>query len=238
MSSPAINTSRFLYPEDRMSFVFGRPGEPIRTPPRTGLKLFLERTAQTPADILDLDGNPIPFSTVYTGADSLLPEFYGPPGFVSRIYARIVGGTADTYPLMAQYSDRLANLPMLVTGNGPPSDAVGAVGSFYIDQDLDPADPNHHPHPVLYGPRLIDGWPDEGVVLIGPQGEPGSSFRWIQNTPALEWVITHPLTYRPNVATIDSAGMEFHSEVVYPPGQPQLVIVRNGAPESGEAILS
>lgn len=231
-------TSRFLFPEDRTSFVYGAPGSPIRTPPRTGMKIFLDEAATQPADIRTLDELVIAYSTIYTGGDGLLPEFLGPEGFVNRLWARVVGGGAQTYPLMAQYSDRLANLPMLVTGNGPPTADLGAIGSFYIDQDLDPGNVNHQPDPQLYGPRTEDGWPAEGVALRGPQGLAGSNFEWTQASPADTWEITHPLTFRPTVTLLDSAGQEVAADVEYPPGQPNKIVVRFGAPESGIALLT
>jgi hypothetical protein len=233
----AILTSRFRFPEDRMSFVYQRPGQPILTPPRTGLKLFLDEAGTIPADVQSLDGATIAHSTIYTGDDALLPEFLGPPGFVARIYARVVGGTAATYPLMAQYSDRLANLPMLVTGDGPPAPDVGAVGSFYIDVGIEP-DPNVEDDPVLYGPRTVDGWPAAGTHIRGPQGAPGANDEWVQASPNATWEITHILGFRPTVTTIDSAGQEIHGDVEYPVAMPNKIIVRFGAPESGIAILT
>lgn len=235
---PAV-TTRFLFPEDRTSFVYGRPGEPIRTPPRTGIKIFLDEAATQPADIETPEGVSIPYSTIYTGEDSLLPEFVGPPGFINRVWGRVVGGTAETYPLMAQYSDQLASLPSLVTGDGPPSENVGAVGSFYIDQGLpDSGDPNQAAQPVLYGPRTPDGWPSTGTDIVGPPGPPGANFVWQQPQPATEWVMTHPLAYLPSVSTINSAGELIIGDVLYPPDKPYQVIVTFGAPESGIGVMT
>lgn len=232
-------TTRFLFPEDRLTFVYGRPGEPIRTPPRTALKLYLDEAATHTADVWTVEGNPIPYSTIYTGDDSLVPEFLGPPGFVSRVWARVVGGTAESYPLMAQYSTQLANLPALTTGDGPPSAAVGAVGAYYIDQGLpDPDDPNGVANPVLYGPRTTAGWPTTGTPIRGDQGEPGSNFVWQQPMPAMEWVMDHPLSYRPAVTTINSAGEVIYGDVIYPPGMPNRVIVTFGAPEAGVGVMT
>jgi hypothetical protein len=239
MSTPDPLATRFLFPEDRLTFVYGRPGDPIRTPPRTAIKLFFDEDATTPADVLTTNGQPIPFSTIYTGEDSLLPEFYGPAGWVPRLWARVTGGTAETYPLVAQYSERLANLPMLLSGLGPPADDVGAVGSFYIDRNpADPDDPQSFDDPLLYGPRGPGGWPITGVSLRGPQGDPGARDEWLQQSPAMEWQIPHTLGHRPAVTTIDSAGELMFGDVIYPPGQPELVIVRFGAPESGTAVLT
>jgi hypothetical protein len=239
MSSPAITTSRFLYPEDRTTFVYGRPGEPIRTPPRTAIKLFVDEACTQPADVQTEHGDPIPYSTIYTGDDSLLPEFFGPPGYISRLWARVVGGSAVAYPLMAQFSDRLANLPMLTTGNGPPDEDVGAVGSFYIDQGRpDLSDPNARARPLLYGPRTTQGWPGTGTSLLGEPGPPGANFVWQQPSPSATWVMDHPLAYQPSVTTINTAGEVIIGDISYPPGQPWRVIASFGAPEAGIGVMT
>jgi len=230
-------TSRLLFPEDRTAFVYGAPGQPICTPPRTGLRIFLDETATQVADILGMTGIPVPYSTIYTESDSLLPEFQGPEGLVSRLWAQVIGGTPVTYPLMAQYSDQLTHHPSLLHGDGPPSPEIGTIGSFYIDRGISLA-MNVSDNPVLYGPRTEDGWPAEGTLMRGEQGLPGASQEWVQSTPEYTWTIDHALTYRPAVTTIDSAGQEIHGDVDYPPALPSRIFVHFGAPESGIAILT
>lgn len=230
-----VLTSRFTFPEDRTSFVYQRPGMPILTPARTGIKIFTDEAGQFPADIQTLAGNPVQYSTLYTGDDSLLPEFLGPQGFVSKLWARVVGGTGQTYPLMAQYSDQLAILPSLAFGNGPPPADVGAVGSFYIDQGLS-GDINEPDQPVLYGPRTIQGWPSTGQVLIGPPGPPGAARTWVQNEARLRWEIPHTIAYLPSVTVTDSSGTQIFADVSYP--TPTLVWVDHGVPTIGKATLS
>lgn len=233
MSTP---DTRLRFPEDRMTFQYGAPGEPIRTAPRTGVKVFLDEACTTPADILTTVGTPIPYSTIYTQDDSLLPEFLGPPEYVTRLWARVVGVTADAYPLVAQYSEQLGLLPTLLSGDGPPTADLGVLGSVYLDLGIRP-DPNVPDDPRLYGPKTLVGWPTSGTALVGPKGDPAAVLVWNQVSPDTEWQITHDLTHLPSVTLIDSAGEEFFADVVYPPGQPQIVIVRIGAPESGTALL-
>lgn len=227
--------TRLRFPEDRLSFVYGAPGEPIRTPPRTAIKIFADEPCTTPADIRTPAGVGIPFATIYTGDDGLLPEFLGPEPLVSQLWARVVGGTAEAYPLVAQYTEQLRQLPTLVSGDGPPTVEVGAPGSFYVDRGLEP-DINIPDAPVLYGPKTLSGWPVEGTPLKGPQGEPGATFTWIQNNPADQWVIDYTMPYEPNVSAIDSAGGQIFGDVTYP--SPGRVVIHWGAPESGKALLT
>lgn len=217
-----------------MSFVYQAPGQPILTPPRTGLKLYLDEACTQLAVVQTLQGDTIAYSTIYTGEDSLVPEFLGPAGFVNRVWAQVVGGTAQAYPLMAQYSDQLGNLPMLLTGDGPPTEDIGAVGSFYIDQGL--GDINTPNDPVLYGPRTPDGWPSTGTHLTGPQGQPGEHRIWNQVSPSAMWVIDHSLSYLPSVTTLDSSNQQIYGDVSWPLAT--RVVVAFGAPESGIGVLT
>jgi hypothetical protein len=52
----------------------------------------------------------------------------------------------------------------ILTGDGPPSDQVGAEGDLYFDT----ADRE------IYGPKTT-GWSDEGISLVGPAGPAGPS---------------------------------------------------------------
>jgi hypothetical protein len=233
--SQALTTTRLLFPEDRMTFVFGEPGSPILTPPRSGLKIFTDEAGTTPANIHDLNGVTVPYSTLYTDADSLIPEFYGPAGFVTTLYARVVGNMSRSYKLVAQYIDQLVNMPTLAFGNGPPSSSTGGIGSFYLDRGLS-NDPNVPDTPVIYGPRTLSGWPSTGIPLRGPQGIPGSNFIWTQDAPSDTWTMDHPLTYHPSVTLIDSNNEEFHGDLSYP--YVGRVIARLGAPETGRGVMT
>lgn len=218
--------TRLLFPEDRTAFIFGKPGEPILTPYRTGLKIFLDQAATTPADILTVQGEPIQYSTIYTGDDTLLPLFYGPINFVNRVWAKIVGGDpTSTYDLNAQYSEQLLQVPTLLTGTGAPSDSIGTTGSTYLDTQAH----------VLYGPKAAT-WPMPGVPLQGPPGPSSGSYEHQQISPAATWVIDHPLTYRPNVSVIDSAGFEILADVSYP--LVNRVVIEFSSQLGGTALLS
>jgi hypothetical protein len=237
MSGPS--SSRLMFPEDRITFVYQTPGKPILTPGRTGIKIFLDEAGTIPADILTPAGTPIQYSTIYTEPDCLVPEFLGPEGFIHQVWGRVIGGTDATYALSAQYSVQLANLPTLVTGDGPPSSSVGSVGSFYIDQGLpDPDDPNAVAVPVLYGPRTTAGWPTSGTPLRGDPGPSGSKLEFSVPQAAATWTVPHNLFGRPAVTTLDSAGEEIFGDVSWPPDPPARVVVRWGSPISGTAILT
>lgn len=221
----ATPTDRLLFPEDRTTFIYQRPGEPILTPYRTGLQLFLDESGTVLADIVDENGVPIPYSTIYTGDDSLLPLFYGPTAFTTLLWAKIVGGTHQIYPITAQYGAQLQLVPTLIYGLGPPSANDGVPGSAYIDKNA----------LVLYGPKTAV-WPDSGVELQGPQGPSGGYFEYLQITPASIWIINHPLMFRPNVTVVDSAGFEVLGDVSYPlPGR---VVVEFSSQFGGTALLS
>lgn len=223
---PADLTRRLLFPEDRTAFIYQRPGEPILTPFRTGLQLFTDEACHNLADVVDEHGAAIPYSTVYTGDDSLLPLFYGPPEFVTLLWAKVVGGNLQAYPLVAQYGAQLQQVPTLLWGHGPPTSDIGVLGAAYLDSDA----------LVIYGPKGPNGWPQPGLELQGPQGLPGGSYEHHQNSPSQTWVITHPLLFRPNVTVIDSAGFEVLGDISYP--LPNKVVVEFATQLGGIALLS
>lgn len=71
----------------------------------------------------------------------------------------------------------------------------------------------------------------------GPPGTSGGSFTHAQMTPALVWMITHDLDYRPaGVITVDSAGSEVEGAVSYPADN--IVRIDFAVPFSGTAYLS
>lgn len=96
--------TRYRFPADRSTFVYGDDFSPILTPPRTAFVVYQDQALVTPADIRTLTGSAIALSTVYTDR-GLLPEFLGPDG-VSRLWTGQPGGT--TYPLDAQTASLLA----------------------------------------------------------------------------------------------------------------------------------
>lgn len=218
---------RFTFPDDRTAFVYQGPGQPILTPPRTGLQLYADQGATILADVQTLAGLPIAAATVYTGADGLVPLFLGPLN-VLQVWAKVLG-TAMSYPMNASLAQQIANLPMLVSGHGSPPTALGVANSFYIDVDAK----------TLWGPKATAGWPAPPTLLVGPQGPSGGAqggYVYAQTTPALTWTILHPLSFQPNVTVLDATGAKALADVSYPaPGQ---VLVSFAAPQTGSAVLS
>jgi hypothetical protein len=218
--------SRFRFPEDRTAFVYQGTNQPILTPPRTALQLYADEHATALADVLWLDGSSIEFSTVYTGDDGLVPEFYGPLG-AARVWVRVIGSGQPLYPLVAQYSELLANRPELETSSGRPDNAVGVPGAWCID-------PIDH---VLYGPKTEAGWPTQGIALAAPPGEGGrQSYTHNQQTASDEWVMDHPLAFEPSVTILDSFNEEVEGDISYPLAS--RVVARFTAPFSGRAVMS
>lgn len=226
MANLADVQHRLLFPEDRTAFIYQKPGEPILTPFRSGLQLFLDAEASTLADIRNMDGDPIAFSTIYTGDDSLLPTFLGPAGYVRELWAKVIGGGTQTYPLLAQYSDMLGLIPTLLHGRGAPGVDDGVLGSSYIDDD----------NLVLYGPKGSNGWSPDGISLRGDQGLSGGDYQHSQLVADTIWVINHPLHFQPNVTVLDSAGTQVFGDVSYPlPGR---VVIEFSSAMGGSALLS
>jgi hypothetical protein len=219
-------STRLLYPEDRTAFIYQDPGEPILTPYRTGLEVFEDEACTRRAEILDINGQVIPHSTIYTADDSLLPLFYGPLNNQTIVWVKVVGGNLNSYPLVAQYGAQLQLVPTLLMGQGPPPDELGVEGAAYIDRQTY----------TLYGPKGHSAWPRPGFTLQGPQGESGGSYEHQQITPSSVWVIDHALRFRPNVTTIDSAGYEMIGDISYP--SPTRVVVEYSSPTGGTALLS
>lgn len=97
--------TRYRFPQDRATFVYGDDLAPILTPPRTAIVVYADQALTIPADITTLEGQAIALSTLYTD-HGLLPEFLGPDG-ISRLWTGVQGGVA--YPLDAQASSLLEN---------------------------------------------------------------------------------------------------------------------------------
>lgn len=79
-----------------------------------------------------------------------------------------------------------------------------------------------------------------GDNVPGPPGPPGTSggaYTHQQVTPAMAWMVTHDLSYRPaGVRTVDSAGTEVEGAVSYP--SDNVVRIDFAVPFSGTAYLS
>jgi hypothetical protein len=95
--------TRYRFPQDRATFVYGQDYDPILTPPRTALVVYADEALTTPADITDLGGTSIALSTLYTD-HGLIPEFLGPDD-LSRLWT---GSQGAAYPLEAQTASLLA----------------------------------------------------------------------------------------------------------------------------------
>ncbi len=145
----------------------------------------------------------------------------------------------------------------ILSGNGPPAEALGIDGDFYLDLST-----TH-----LYGPKTVGTWPSGGLSLIGatgaqgpagPQGPGGSalfSIRWnigdntsfgagtyylnptgINSTLRYPVLLPHACTQaRLQVATFGTptAGNSFAFSVLHTPG-PDLLSA-NTAPVAGLA---
>lgn len=95
--------TRYRFPQDRATFVYGQDFDPILTPPRTAIVVYADEALTVPADITDLGGASIALSTLYTDA-GLIPEFLGPDNS-SRLWT---GSQGAAYPLDAQAASLLA----------------------------------------------------------------------------------------------------------------------------------
>lgn len=95
--------TRYRFPQDRATFVYGQDYDPILTPPRSAVVVYADEALTAPADITDLGGAPIALSTLYTDR-GLIPEFLGPDD-LSRLWT---GSQGAAYPLDAQAASLLA----------------------------------------------------------------------------------------------------------------------------------
>lgn len=95
--------TRYRFPQDRATFVYGQDYDPILTPPRSAVVVYEDEELTSPADITDLGGTPIALSTLYT-EQGLIPEFLGPDD-LSRLWT---GSQGSAYPLDAQVASLLA----------------------------------------------------------------------------------------------------------------------------------
>jgi len=76
------------------------------------------------------------------------------------------------------------------------------------------------------------------IIVSGSSGSAPTALGHLYEapTPAQTWIITHALTFRPNVAIVDSAGTLVHGSVQYD-SDTQITVTFAGA-FSGKAYLS
>jgi len=148
--------ARFLFPQDRTSFVYLAAGKPILAPgPDYEATVYLDEACTILADILDLDLVPIPGSVLTVDVDTLLPEFWGPDGY-TRLWTKAAPGNR-VYVLDAQVDDRLDSLTQqIVDGDFTgPMGPIGATGST--------------------GPTGPPGGPTGATGPTGPTGPEGAT---------------------------------------------------------------
>jgi hypothetical protein len=108
------STGRWIFPQDRLTFYYGRVGDPILMPPKMPIQIFTDAAAEHPAtDLRYPDGSAVVDATVLVGDDGLVPEFYGAVG-ATRYYGRPMGAQ-QTYALDAEF--------------GPMIEAISETGS-------------------------------------------------------------------------------------------------------------
>lgn len=219
--------SRLRFPGDRTVFVYQGVNAPILTPPRTGIVIYTDSVCTTLADIQTLQGATIANSLIFAD-QGLMDEFLGPRD-AQLLFARISGATGSGRPISAQSSDVFTQAPPWLAGNGTPAVETGWVGSLYLDMVTH----------TLYGPKTDIGWAFGGFPLgSGSGGSTAPSFVFNQISSAATWTIDHPLSFRPSVTIVDSAGTEQYGDLYYPPGNPARIIATFSAPFAGSALLS
>ena len=136
-------------------------------------------------------------------------------------------------------------------GLARPNDGVGDWGDDYREAM---AKLDQHPgiRSVLFLAEVTDPWIGQVVYevttghyygwsgsvwaqVLDTSDRPTIGFRHDQAVPSNHWVIPHPLSFSPNVTTVDSSGREVEGEVRYSPGQVEVFF---SAPFAGSAYLS
>lgn len=220
--------TRLRFPADRTAFVYQGPYTAVLTLPRTGIMVYADAACTIPANILDPDSmGTIPGSIIYSD-DGLIPEFLGADD-AQRLWIRFVGSTGPGRPVDPTSTSILTAQPPWLAGEGFPDESLGYLGAMYLDL-------GQH---ILYGPKDSDGWPPDGFALTGDDsGSVVGSYVYTQTVPAQVWTIDHPLTFKPNVVVLDSAGNRQETDIYYPPGNPGRIVSTASAPFAGTALLS
>ncbi len=73
--------TRYLFPDDPFVYYIAEAGI-VKGSPNYKLTVYTAPGALSPADILDLNGKPIPNGALFTTANSTIPQFYGPDEYV------------------------------------------------------------------------------------------------------------------------------------------------------------
>lgn len=102
----------FKFPQDRETFLYSGPGEPIRQAGQISVYIYTSSAATTLATIRtvvsDAPGTVIPGSMIVVGANGLLPEFFGADG-VLELWAKNAEDD-EAYLLEANYRQRFAQI--------------------------------------------------------------------------------------------------------------------------------
>lgn len=103
--------ARRLFPndEDRLAYGYGSAGSYFTSKAGSTVTIYTDAAGTTLADITDTSSVAVPGSVLTVGADSRIPQFYGPDGTpygVDVLYAKIAGASS-TVEIHGRYDDRL-----------------------------------------------------------------------------------------------------------------------------------
>ena len=156
----------------------------------------------------------------------------GPPGPAGPAGPGVpTGGTTGQVLEKTSSADYATAWVTLAAGGGgvavgPTPPASPAVGALWWRSDPD-------------GRLFV--WYDDGSsqqwVPATPTGVPALGYRHVQASAATTWSITHGLSFRPNVAAIDSTGQEIWPGAVSYPSDTTVQLTFSAA-VGGEAYLS
>lgn len=224
--------TRYRFPQDRATYVYGDDLAPILTPPRTAVVVYSDQGLTTPADITTLEGQAIALSTLYT-EHGLLPEFLGPDG-VSRLWTGVQGGTA--YPLDAQASSLLENSgvggtarQLWATGTAASALSGHRVVTPAPDGSLDYAsnDSVDHVHaPLWVTASAASSGAQLEALMFGPMIEP--SWSWTPHQPVYlgtNGVLTQSLPAAPGAVFIAQVGTATSPTSLFVDRSPSIKII-------------
>lgn len=124
---------------------------------------------------------------------------------------------------------------MLQSGTGVVTDPAPTFGdaNFGVPNDQGQPEVDIDTLPGVPGQRGPQG-------PKGDKGDPGTTptiaFTYTQNTVSSTWNITHNLGFRPNVATVDSAGTNIEGSISYTSAN--ALVISFSIATSGTAYLS